>query len=51
MKTTIRDKVRHHLNPLHVFCSLAWLIKAEKALRTAQSYERRIYNPFFTFLL
>jgi len=51
MRTSIRDKVRHHLNPLHVFCSLARLFKAEKALRTAQSYERRIYTPFFTILL
>jgi len=48
MKVSIKDKVRHYLNPLHVFCSLNYILSKEKALRAARAYERGIYKPFVT---
>ncbi|HEB72720.1 MAG TPA: hypothetical protein ENI77_08885 [Nitrospirae bacterium] len=46
MKVTVKDMMRHYLNPLHVYCSLTYLFRKEKALRTARKYERRIYKLF-----
>lgn len=46
MKVTFKDRMRHYLNPLHVFCSLTLLLKKERALKTAKKYEKRIYKPF-----
>lgn len=48
MKVTLKDRIRHYLNPLHVYCSLTHLFRKEKALKTARKYEKRIYKPFVT---
>jgi hypothetical protein len=46
-KLTIRDRMRHLLNPLHVYCSLSWVLRKRTAIKTARAYERSIYNPLF----
>ena len=46
-RLSVRDRLRHILNPLHVYCSLSWMIHKKRALKAARSYERRIYNPIF----
>lgn len=51
MKVTARDKMRHYLNPLHVFCSLTYLLSKDKALKTARTYEKKVFKPFMSILL
>lgn len=46
-KLTVKDRMRHLFNPLHVYCSLAWILRKRAAIRTARIYERSIYNPLF----
>jgi len=51
MKVTVKDTIRHYLNPLHVYCSLTYLLRRERALKTARKYERRIYKFFVNAFL
>ena len=51
MKVTVKDRIRHYLNPLHVYCSLAQILKREKAFKTAKKYEKTVYKTFLTSLL
>lgn len=43
MVATMRDRMRHVLNPLHVYCTLAHILKRRGAMWTARAYER-LYN-------
>lgn len=44
MSYTVKDRMRHYLNPLHIFCSLAPMMKRAKAMKTAKIYERIFFN-------
>lgn len=46
-RLTMKDRMRHLLNPLHVYCSLSWVLHKRTAIQTARAYERSIYNPLF----
>lgn len=46
-RLTMGDRMRHLLNPLHVYCSLSWILRKRIAIQTARAYERSIYNPLF----
>ncbi|MGK7346408.1 MAG: hypothetical protein ACNS63_11445 [Candidatus Nitrospinota bacterium M3_3B_026] len=47
MRTSVKDRLRHILNPLHVYCSLSYVLKRQSALRTARAYEKGVYKTFF----
>lgn len=51
MRVSVKDKIRHMLNPLHVYCSLSYVLRKRNALKTARMYESRIYTPFIRSLL
>ncbi|MDH4182856.1 MAG: hypothetical protein OEV92_01425 [Nitrospinota bacterium] len=45
METTIKDKLRHHLNPLHVFCVFKKIFNKQNALKVAGLYEKLVFKP------
>lgn len=47
-RLTMGDRMRHLFNPLHVYCSLSWILRKRIAIQTARAYERSIYNPLFS---
>ena len=51
MRTSIRDRLRHILNPLHVYCSLSYVMRRKAALGAARTYEQKIYTPLFRSFL
>ena len=47
---TLTDAVRHHLNPLHVYCRLTPILKIfgigrVKIREICRAYEERFYGP------
>ncbi len=46
MKASLKDGIRHYANPLHVYCSLLYVMGKKSALAAARAYERRIFNFF-----
>jgi len=49
MDTTRKDRLRHYLNPLHVFCGMKRLFNKEYALKAARIYEKMLFRPLVTF--
>lgn len=47
MKPTIKDRLRHLFNPLHVYCSLSYVMRKRNAMKAARAYERMLYCPLF----
>lgn len=44
-KITFLDRIRHHLNPLHIYCRLICLgLSSKTALGICRVYEGRIYK-------
>jgi len=50
MDTTLKDRVRHYLNPLHVFCGIKRVFSKENALKAARLYEKLVFRPVVTLL-
>ncbi|MDH5476887.1 MAG: hypothetical protein OEY50_01015 [Nitrospinota bacterium] len=50
MDTTLKDRIRHYLNPLHVFCGIKRVFSKENALRAARLYEKLVFRPVVTLL-
>ncbi|MBI4667231.1 MAG: hypothetical protein HY751_12585 [Nitrospinae bacterium] len=44
---TLKDRMRHVFNPLHVYCSLSWVLRKRTAILTARLYEKSIYSHLF----
>ncbi|VAX17118.1 hypothetical protein MNBD_NITROSPINAE02-1328 [hydrothermal vent metagenome] len=47
MVPTLKDRMRHILNPLHLYCSLTHIMRQKSALSAIDAYERRFYNHLF----
>ncbi len=47
MVPTFKDRMRHILNPLHLYCSLTFIMRQKSALSAIDAYERRFYSRFF----
>ena len=48
MDTTLRDRIRHYMNPLHVFCGIKLIFSKENALKVAKLYEKLVFRPMVT---
>ena len=51
MIVSMKDRARHYLNPLHVYCSLTCVFGRNQALRATRIYENAIYNSRFMGML